>query len=99
MRIRSDTNRIPALYPLQTERDLTEAGLVGPALQQIATAWRALDELERTLPGGPDRWQADSLFVAREGLRRASLALCNLDRSIRRHIPGVDRSSNREERP
>jgi hypothetical protein len=83
MRTLSPTNSVRELYPLKREQDTSQAGLAGPALRQIHAAWDALDALETSLPGGPDRWQADSLLVAREGMRRAWLALSNLERSLR----------------
>jgi hypothetical protein len=94
----SPTNSIPELYPLQMEQDPSEAGLAGPTLRQITAAWNALDALETNLPGGPDRWQTETLFVAREGMRRAWLALCNLDRSLRRRSDAASWSSDREKR-
>jgi hypothetical protein len=80
----SPVNSVPELYPLTEEQDAIEAGPASPALRQITAAWNALDALEANLPGGPDRWQADSLFIAREGMRRAWLALSNLDRNLPR---------------
>lgn len=81
---------VPELYPLPDEQDVLKLVLAGPVLRQITAAWKALDKLERRLPGGPDRWQADSLFVAREGMRRAWLALSNLDRGLRMQGYGED---------
>lgn len=78
----SPANRIPEMYPVRACPDQVEAGPAGPALGHLAAAWAALDGLEESLPGGPDRWQADSLFTAREGVRRAWLALSNLSRSL-----------------
>jgi hypothetical protein len=92
----STGNSIAELYPLQAEQDKSEAGLVGPTLRQITAAWNALDKLEANSPGGLDRWQADSLLVAQEGLRRAWLALSNLDRSLRKPNHGAGRSSDQE---
>jgi hypothetical protein len=71
------------LYPVQdVQRD--HKGPAGPALNHLVSAWRALALLEDSLPEGPDRWQADSLFTALEGIRHAWLAVCNLDRGLRR---------------
>ena len=93
----SPTNSIAELYPLRTEQDKIEAGPAGPALRQITAAWNALDGLESNLPGGPDRWQAESLFVAREGMRRAWLALSNLDHRLRRQSHSASWSSDQGE--
>ena len=84
MRLASRTKSVQELYPLGTPLNDSETLLVGPAQRHIADAWNALDALESGLPGGPDRWQADSLFVAREGLRKAWLALSNVDHGLRK---------------
>ena len=76
-------NSLANLYPLETDATKIGADLAGPVMRQITAAWNALDRFEMDLPGGPDRWQAESLFVAREGMRRAWLALSNLDRRMR----------------
>jgi len=76
---------VSELYPLNDSPDKIEAGLAGPVLRQITDAWNALAALETKLPDKPDRWQADSLFTAREGMRRAWLAVSNLDRSLPRN--------------
>lgn len=89
---------VPELYPLGTTEEAQNAVLAGPALQQIIAAWNALDGLECNLPGGPDRWQAESLFVAREGMRRAWLALSNLDRRLRRQSHTAGWPSDQEKR-
>jgi hypothetical protein len=94
----SPTNDVAELYPLQTQQDKIDAGPAGPALRQITAAWNALDGLESNLPGGPDRWQAESLFVAREGMRRAWLALSNLDRRLRRQNHRDGKPSDQEKR-
>ena len=94
----SPKNSIPELYPLQTDQGKIKAGPAGSALRQITAAWNALDALENNLPGGPDRWQADSLFVAREGIRRAWLALSNLDRGLRRQSHTAGWPSDQEKR-
>jgi hypothetical protein len=83
MHLATPPNSIPESYPLGVAEDAIEAGLAGPALLQILAAWVAVEALETDLPGGPDRWQAESLFVAREGMRRALLALYNLARRLR----------------
>ncbi len=79
----SPSNSVPQLYPVRTTQDTNETGPAGPALRQITAAWKELEALEINLPGGLDRWQAESLFVAREGIRRAWLALSSLDRGLR----------------
>jgi hypothetical protein len=73
---------IPELYPIGKTQVVPESGLTGSVLGQIAALWAALEALETNLPSGPDRWQQDSLFVAREGIRRAWLAIANLERSL-----------------
>jgi hypothetical protein len=77
---------LASLYPLETDVNKIGADLAGPVMRQITAAWNALDQFETDLPGGPDRWQAESLFVAREGMRRAWLALSNLDRRLRTEV-------------
>lgn len=81
-------NNIPELYPLQ-ETQQNADGPAGPALVHLTNAWRALELLETSLPEGLDRWQADSLFTAQEGIRRAWLAMSNLDRCLRRRGDGT----------
>jgi hypothetical protein len=71
------------LYPLQDAQQ-DHLGPAGPALNHLVNAWRALALLGDSLPEGPDRWQADSLFTAQEGIRHAWLAVSNLDRGLRR---------------
>ena len=73
---------VAEMYPLGAV-DEAEAGPAASVLRRITAAWDALEKLESSLPGGADRWQADSLFVAREGMRRAWLALANLEQGLR----------------
>jgi len=79
---------VSELYPLSDSASDLEAGLSSPVLQHITAAWKALEALETDLPTEPDRWQADSLFTAREGMRRAWLAVANLDRRLQRNSRG-----------
>jgi len=76
---------VSELYPLSDPAGDLEAGLASSVLQHITAAWKALEALETDLPTGPNRWQADSLFTAREGMRRAWLAIANLDRRLQRN--------------
>jgi hypothetical protein len=85
-------NNIPELYSLQ-EAQQNADGPTGPALVHLADAWKALELLETSLPEGLDRWQADSLFTAQEGIRRAWLAVSNLDRGLRRQGDGMAATS------
>ena len=75
---------VAELYPVDDAADEVGAGLAGPVLQHISAAWKALEALETDLLTEPNRWQADSLFTAREGMRRAWLAIVNLDRRLQR---------------
>ena len=86
MQATSPNDSIPDLYPIKTDPNPDGAGLAGPTLRQITDAWQALEALATSLPQGPDRWQEDSLFVAREGMRQAWLALSNLDRRLNRKL-------------
>jgi hypothetical protein len=83
MHIPSTANNVAELYPIKASQDEIGAGPVASAMRHLSTARDALDVLRAGLPGGPDRWQADSLFVAQEGLRRAWLALANPNRSLK----------------
>ena len=84
MRSSVRANRIWELYPLRELSGEAQVGPTGPALRHLTDAWKTLDDLEVSLPGGLDRWQAESLFTAREGIRHAWLALSNLDRGLRK---------------
>jgi len=76
-------NDVSNLYALKIDRQLPD-GPAGPALHNLVEAWQALDLLEKNLSNGPDRWQADGIHVAREGIRRAWLAVSNLERGLQR---------------
>jgi hypothetical protein len=78
-----EKNDVSTLYALELG-GRPPAGPAGPALHRLVEAWQALERLEENLSGGPDRWQADGIHVAREGIRRAWLAVSNLDRGFRR---------------
>ena len=76
-------NDITTLYGLK------QCGLIpnkrdAPAMHYLQDAWNALETLEASLPDGPDRWQVDGLCTAREGIRRAWLAVSNLERGLKR---------------
>jgi hypothetical protein len=51
---------IPELFALETEAEAIQAGPAGPALHLITAAWNAVETLETSMLGGPDRWQSDS---------------------------------------
>jgi hypothetical protein len=74
-----DIRQLCTLRALPPDADANPAS---PALHHLHAAWQALETLEASLPGGPDRWQADSLHTAREGIRRAGLAVSNLGRGL-----------------
>jgi hypothetical protein len=76
-------NDIRRLYSLGGAPPVADGNLANPALCHLHAAWQALETLESSLPGGPDRWQADSLHTAREGIRRAGLAVSSLGRGLR----------------
>lgn len=76
-------NDIRRLYSLSGAPPAAGENLTNPALRHLNAAWQALEALESNLPGGPDRWQADSLDTAMEGIRRAGLAASNLGRGLR----------------
>jgi hypothetical protein len=78
-----EKNDVSRLYALKADRQIP-AGPAGPALQCLVHAWQALELLEENLSDGPDRWQADGIHVAREGIRRAWLAVSNLERGLER---------------
>ena len=78
-----EKNDVSRLYAPNMERQLPD-GPAGPPLQHLAAAWLALESLEKNLADGPDRWQADGIHVAREGIRRAWLAVSNLERGLQR---------------
>ena len=78
-----ERNDVSRLYALKAERQSPE-GPAGPALQCLVAAWQALESLEGNLSDGPDRWQADGIHVAKEGIRRAWLAVSNLERGLQR---------------
>jgi hypothetical protein len=80
-----ETDNVSMLYALKVERPSPD-GPAGPALQLLVAAWQALEHLEENLSDGPDRWQADGIHVAREGVRRAWLAVSNLDRGLKRQV-------------
>ena len=77
---RNDVSTLDALKVGCQSHDST----AGPALHRLVEAWQALELLEENLPDVPDRWQADGIHVAREGIRRAWLAVSNLDRGLKR---------------
>ena len=54
----------------------------GQALGYRVDAWRALAELEASLPVDLARWDAESLATARKGTQRAWLALSNLNHNL-----------------
>jgi len=81
------------LYPMQDVQQDRD-GPAGPALKHLVNAWQALSLLEDSLPEGPDRWQADGLFTALEGVRHAWLAVCNLDRGLRGQGGATTRSDS-----
>lgn len=76
------TNDISKLYTLN-QGSPSQDSLAGPALHHLVEAWQAIDLMEQSLPDGPDRWQADGIHAAREGVRRAWLAVSNLDRGLK----------------
>lgn len=78
-----DRNDVAALYALEVERQ-PSSGPAAPTIVHLVEAWQALERLEVSLSNGTDRWQADSIRVAKEGIRRAWLAVSNLDRGFRR---------------
>lgn len=78
------TNNVQKLYAMGDNPAGAQEGLAGPVLGHLTDAWQALEYLEANLPEEPDRWQADGLFTAREGVRHAWLALSNLDRRLSR---------------
>ena len=56
----------------------------GQALGHLVDAWRALSDLEASLPGDLARWDAESLVTARKGTQRAWLALSNLNHNLQK---------------
>jgi hypothetical protein len=86
-----EKNDVSRLYTLKLESQFPN-GPAGPALQHLVDAWLALESLEGNLSDGPDRWQADSIHVAREGIRRAWLAVSNLERGLQRRDRRVERN-------
>ena len=95
MPLQLEMNDLPTLYAPATDRQPPD-GPAGPALYRLVEAWQALALLEENLSDGPDRWQADGIQVAREGIRRAWLAVSNLDRGLR-HRPERQRLPCRRE--
>jgi hypothetical protein len=83
MQARMMENDIQRLYSLRVPAPEADGNIAEPVLRHLHAAWQALEELEQGLPGGPDRWQADSLYTAREGIRRAGLAVSSLGRGLR----------------
>ena len=75
-------NDIQRLYSLRVPAPEADGNMADPALRHLYAAWQALETLEDSLPGGPDRWQVDSLYTAREGIRRAGLAIASLSRGL-----------------
>lgn len=62
----------------------------GRALGHLTDAWKAVDALERDLPTTLERWTQESLVTARNGIRRAWLALSQLDQDLHAE-PSCDR--------
>lgn len=84
MRSSPMANNVQELYAVSDPPAGAQDSPAGPVLGHLTDAWQALEVLETSLPGGLDRWQADSLFTAREGIRHAWLALSNLNRRLNR---------------
>jgi len=72
------------LYPIGDLPREIQAGPTATALQHLQDAQTALDALEESVPGGTDRCREEGLLVAREGIRRAWLAVSNLARDLDR---------------
>jgi hypothetical protein len=70
------------LYAPQVDAPQDRTTLAGQALGHLVDAWRALAELEASLPADLARWDAESLVTARKGTRRAWLALSNLNHNL-----------------
>lgn len=84
-------NDVSNLHALQDDSHDLPGRPADPALQHLREAWNALEDLEASLPEGPDRWQGDHPFSAREGIQRAWLAVSNLGRGLKSQeaVPGT----------
>jgi hypothetical protein len=77
-------NDVTELYAPEASVPQDRTTPAAQALGLLADAWRALAELEASLPADLARWDAESLVTARKGTQRAWLALSNLDHNLRK---------------
>lgn len=77
-------NDVTELYSIHRSLRGATNNVASPALGRLQEAWRAVEALEASLQGGATRWQNESLFVAREGIRRAWLAISSVERGLSR---------------
>jgi hypothetical protein len=75
-------NDVTELYAPEEGTSQDRTTPAGQALGHLVDAWRALAELEASLPADLARWDAESLVTARKGTQRAWLALSNLSHNL-----------------
>jgi len=79
---RRHLNDVTELYAPEEVASQDRTTPAGQALGHLADAWRALAELEASLPADLARWDVESLVTARKGTQRAWLALSNLNHNL-----------------